>query len=79
MTRWFSIKDVCEACGIERTTFYRWQKDPKKPTLVPLPKLRPMVRFEQEDVEAYKKAIGGASGGVIMPPNDNSQDLQDVA
>lgn len=36
MKRWLSIKDVCEQCGIERTTFYRRQNSPNWPTLVPL-------------------------------------------
>lgn len=79
MIRLYSISDVCEACRIERTTFYRWQKSDRKPTLVPLPKLLPMVRFSQEDVEAYVNAIGGASGGVILPQNDNPEQLQGAA
>jgi hypothetical protein len=64
---------------VNKTTFYRWQKASDKPTLVPLPKLLPMVRFSQEDVEAYLNALGGATGGVIIPSNENNQNLQGAA
>lgn len=79
MTRYFSVKDICALFGVSKVTFYRWQNDPRKPTIHPAPKLRPMVRFTQEDVNAYVKAKGGAGGGVELPENDNAQPLQGVA
>lgn len=79
MTRYLSIKSVCAIFEISKVTFHRWQKDPKKPTLHPVKKLRPMVRFAQEDVDAYVIAIGGANGGVELPSNNNSEPLQEVA
>lgn len=79
MKRWLSIKDVCEQCGIERTTFYRRQNSPKWPTLVPLEKMKPRIYFKAEDVDTYHAMIEGADGGVIPAKNDNSEELQGAA
>lgn len=78
MTRYLSVKDICALFGVSKVTFYRWQKDPGRPTIHPAPKLLPMVRFTQEDVDAYLEANGGAGGGVDLPQNDNSKPLQTV-
>tara|TARA_R110002020_G_scaffold304890_1_gene520724 strand:+ start:356 stop:595 length:240 start_codon:yes stop_codon:yes gene_type:complete len=79
MTRWYTINQVCELLGVNRTTFYRWQGDDARPTLIPLPKLLPMVRFTQEDVEVYLEATGGATGGVLIPQSNKPTQLQGAA
>ena len=60
---WLSIDDVCERLNIGRATWYRWLKDPSFKTPERIPNLGKMVRYREDDFQAFQKSHGGPDGG----------------
>ena len=70
-TVWMNTKDVLREMRFKKSTFYRYQNDDSKPTLLPIPDLGTMIRYRREDFETYRRLIEGKMVGLKVGPEIN--------
>lgn len=78
MTRWLTVKDVCDALSIHRATWYRWVKDTSIHTPEPVQGIGRMVRYPSDQFEAFLKSFEGTIGGTNDPAPQNNNNIQDI-
>lgn len=67
-TVWMNTADVLREMRFKKSTFYRYQNDDSRPTLLPIPNLGGMVRYRREDFEVYRRMIEGTMVGLVGGP-----------